>query len=54
MAGNIDVELNLVVGENKHVLPNFILPTFNTSIKNSKCLHFNKQLLKKLKNLKRK
>ena len=33
MAGNIGIELNLVVGEINHALPNFIPPTFNTCIK---------------------
>ena len=40
IAENIDMELNFMVGKINHVSPNFILPTFNTSIKNSKCLHF--------------
>ena len=30
MDGNINAELNLVVGKINHVLPNFIPPTFNT------------------------
>ena len=38
MARNISVELNLVAGKMNHVLPNFILPTFNTCNKISKCL----------------
>ena len=35
--------LNLVVGEINRVSPKYIVPTFNTCIKekNSKCLHFN-------------
>ena len=33
IAKNIDMELNLVVGKINYVLPNFILPTFNTCIK---------------------
>ena len=37
----IDVELNLVVGKIKFVLPNFIPTTFSICNKNSKCLHFN-------------
>ena len=35
------MELNLTVGKINFVLPNFTLSTFNTSIKHSKCLHFN-------------
>ena len=30
MAGNISVKLSLVAGKMNHVLPNFILQTFNT------------------------
>ena len=33
MVSNIGMELNLAVGEINHMLPNFILPTFNASIK---------------------
>ena len=39
--GNSGVELNLVVDEINCVLLNFIPPTSNTCIKNSKCLYFN-------------
>ena len=39
MVGNIGVELNLVVGKINRVSPDFVSSTFNTSIKNSKCLH---------------
>ena len=41
MAGSIGMELNLAVGKINCVSPNLVLPTFNTCIKNSKCLHFN-------------
>ena len=34
IAGNNDVELNLAIGDINSMLPNFILPTFNTCIKN--------------------
>ena len=35
MAGNINVDLNLAVSKINCLLPNFSLPIFNTSIKNS-------------------
>ena len=42
MARNIGVELNLAVDKINSISPNFIPPTFNTSIKNSRCLHSSK------------
>ena len=35
------MELNLAVDKINFMLPNLIPLTFNDSIKNSKCLHFN-------------
>ena len=39
MAGIICVELNLALGKINDVSPNFIPPTFNIFIKNSRHLH---------------
>ena len=41
IVGNIDMELNLAVGDINCMSLNFIPPTFSTCIKISKRLHFN-------------